>query len=148
LWLSPFFQELNVRLEAKKKLPNKKLAGKSSLRANQTKATTTPLVYSIWKGFWAKTLAFNRKVIKNKAAPKKAAKPKKGIAEKSKLFETRKLNIQWIGAPVKTESTDKGKRTYYKSVYVNNTKYEVGEAVYVQSPTEGEDEFIAIITSL
>lgn len=148
LWLSPFFQELNVRLEAKKKLPNKKLAGKSSLRANQTKATTTPLVYSIWKGFWAKTLAFNRKVIKNKAAPKKAAKPKKGLAEKSKLFETRKLNIQWIGAPVKTESTDKGKRTYYKSVYVNNTKYEVGEAVYVQSPTEGEDEFIAIITSL
>jgi hypothetical protein len=27
-------------------------------------------------------------------------------------------------------------------------RYEVGEAVYVQSPTEGEDEFIAIITSL
>jgi hypothetical protein len=31
------FDPQNVRLEAKKKLPNKKLAGKSSLRANQTK---------------------------------------------------------------------------------------------------------------
>jgi hypothetical protein len=31
------FDPQNVRLEAKKKLPTKKLAGKSSLRANQTK---------------------------------------------------------------------------------------------------------------
>ena len=38
------------------------------------------------------------------------------------IGRTRKLNIQWIGAPIKTESTDKGKKTYYKSAYVNNTK--------------------------
>jgi len=38
------------------------------------------------------------------------------------IRRTRKLNVQWIGAPLKEETTDKGKRTYYKSAYVNNTK--------------------------
>jgi len=111
-------------------------AGKASIGKMQTKATTTPHVYSIWSGFWSKYLTrqqqmanpdrqkrklFLKQLARNARAP---AKPRSGPLPSS-VVVPEKFSMSWIGKPLKFEK-ETG-RTYYESVKLNNCVRKKGE---------------------
>ncbi|XP_074058265.1 DNA (cytosine-5)-methyltransferase 1-like [Macrotis lagotis] len=71
----------------------------------------------------------------------KAIPPKKMLQQKKKKWN--KTKISWIGSPFK-----EGEKTYYRKVYVNSEKLEVGDCVSISPDDPSKPLWLARITSM